>query len=63
MEKTLRALFDYQKFEENADLKKVIDSVHSKYGTRELDLDELEWVAAAGTPNLDPKKNPFGNQQ
>lgn len=64
MEKELKALFDYQKFEGNADLKKVIDSVHSRYTARELTFDEMDQVFAAGTPNLNPKKEkgPFGKQ-
>ena len=31
LEKKLRALFDYQKFEQNADLQNVIDRVHARY--------------------------------
>ena len=62
MEKKLKALFDYQKFAGNADLKEVIDSVHSKYQSRELNLDEMEWVAAAGTPTIDQKKDPLSSQ-
>ena len=52
MEKTLKSLFDFQKFEGNADLRQVIDSVHARHSVRELSLDEMEWVAAAGTPGL-----------
>ncbi len=48
MEKKLTTLFDYQKFEGNSDLRAVIDSVHSRYAVRELSLDEMEWVSAAG---------------
>ena len=51
MERTLTKLFDYQKFEKNADLERLIDSVHARYGMRELALDELEMINAAGTPN------------
>ena len=50
MERKLRGLFDYQKFEGNPALQGVIDSVHSRYQTRELNLDDLEQVFAAGTP-------------
>lgn len=53
MEGKLKALFDYQKFEGNSALQSVIDSVHSRYAVKELSLDEMEWVAAAGIP--DPK--------
>ena len=51
MEKKLRALFDYQKFEQNADLQNVIDRVHARYRTshaRMLDDDEADMVQAAG---------------
>ena len=47
----LSALFDFQKFDGNADLQRVIDSVHARYTVRELSMDEMEWVSAAGTPN------------
>ena len=58
MEKKLRALLDYQRFENNDELRRVIDSVHSRYavngtrsGVRELTLNEMSMLAAAGTPN------------
>lgn len=50
MSRTLKQLFDYQRFEENRDLRQVIDSVHARYAKRELDLDEMNTVAAAGMP-------------
>ena len=50
MSRTLKQLFDYQRFEENRDLRQVIDSVHARYANRELDLDEMDTVAAAGMP-------------
>jgi hypothetical protein len=49
MEKTLRRMFDYQRFEGNMALNQVINGVHARY-VRELSLDELETVAAAGEP-------------
>ena len=52
MEGKLKALFDYQKFEGNSALQSVIDSVHSRYAVKELSLDEMEWVNAAGVPEL-----------
>ena len=55
MEGKLKALFDYQKFEGNPALQSVIDSVHSRYAVRELSLDDMEWVSAAGDSN-DPEK-------
>jgi hypothetical protein len=56
MEKKLKALFDLQKFEENRNLQQVIDSVHAKYAVRELSLDDMEFVAAAGIPELQNKQ-------
>ena len=50
METKLTALMEYQKFEPNADLQRVIDAVHARYATRELSLDEMDLIAAAGTP-------------
>ena len=55
MENKLKALFDYQKFERNPALQQVIDSVHARYASRELNLDEMEWVNAAGTPDIKPE--------
>lgn len=52
MENKLKSLFDFQKFEGNPDLQQVIDSVHARHSVRELSLDEMEWVSAAGTPVL-----------
>ena len=55
MEKYLETMFGFQRFNENDRLQRVIDSVHARYNTadgksgmRELNLDEMEWVAAAG---------------
>lgn len=63
VEKTLRALLDYQRFEKNAELDRVIESVHARYGMgqarngiRELTLDEMSMLAAAGTPDPEKKK-------
>jgi len=56
MERTLKTLFDFQKYEGNSDLQSIIDSVHSRYAVKELSLDEMEWVAAAGSPDLQEKK-------
>ena len=50
MEKDLGLLFDYQKFENNAELQAVIDAVHRRRSARMLSDDEAEFVAAAGTP-------------
>ena len=61
MEKTLKGLFDFQKFEGNSELQQVIDSVHARYATRELDLSEMEFVSAAGVPV--PDKTDRRNKQ
>ena len=54
MERTLKTLFDYQKFEQNSKLQQVIDYVHARYTVRELTTDEMEWVSAAGIPEIKP---------
>ena len=59
MEAKLFRLFDFQDFERNAALQNVIDAVHARQSVRELELDDLEWVAAAGEPNQTP---PAGDQ-
>ena len=61
MESTLKALFDFQKFDGNPDLKRIISSVHAQQRKRMLTLDEAELVSAAGSPeaaiqNQDPTK-------
>ena len=55
MENRLRQLFDFQKFEGNASLQLVIDDVHARYAVRELDMDDMAWVNAAGSSS-DPEK-------
>ena len=58
MEKKLRALFQYQDFEKNAELQSVIDTVHARYGStaRMLSDEEADYVAAAGMPVTAPKR-------
>ena len=51
LEKKISMLFDFQKFEKNADLQSVIDAVHARYTARKLSDDEAELVAAAGMPD------------
>jgi len=61
MERKLSRLFDFQKFEGNASLQQVIDDVHSRYAIKELDLDDMEWVSAAGChDNPDGKRLTLG---
>ena len=63
----MNALFEFQKFDGNAHLRQVIDSVHARYGmkqnesgVRELTMDEMERLAAAGMPT--PKKKEEKNE-
>ena len=56
MEGKLKTLFDYQKFEGNSELQRVIDSVHARYAVKELSLGEMEWVSAAGIPEKSTRK-------
>jgi hypothetical protein len=52
MENTLTQLFDFLRFDGNQDLQQVVDSVHARYAAkRELSLDELSAVNAAGDPH------------
>lgn len=46
----LTLLFGYQRFEGNPNLRQAIDSVHGRYQARELSLDNLDMIAAAGAP-------------
>ncbi|MCR4922674.1 MAG: hypothetical protein K5931_01555 [Lachnospiraceae bacterium] len=51
MNNMISSLFDYQRFDENKDLKKIIDRVSDKYGIGKHGLsdDELTLVNAAGS--------------
>ena len=55
METMLNRLFDFQAFTREPALQEAIDSVHRRYEARELSLDEMEWVAAAGIPETKPE--------
>ena len=55
MEQTLKHLLDFQKFEGNAELQQIINSTHSRYAVRELSMDEMDWVNAAGIPETIPE--------
>ena len=56
LEEKLRLLFDFQKFEKNAELQAVIDAAHARHVARPLSDDEVESVAAAGMPGATKKK-------
>ena len=64
MERTLKRLFDYQKFDNNPELERLVDTVHSRYANRELSIDDVDQVFAAGVTGLlpkDRKKEKTGN--
>ncbi len=62
MEKKIGLLFDYQKYEKNADLQAVIDAVHARYSAKKLSDDEVEFVAAAGGSETALKRDrPLGD--
>ncbi len=50
MENKLMSLFDFQKFEGCGALDEVIGEVHARYAVRELSLDDMDVVFAAGMP-------------
>ncbi len=58
MESKLKKLFDYQRFENNKELGSIIDEVHGRYAARELSLDEMSFVSAAGAPEQMLKRKP-----
>lgn len=51
MERKLKSLFDYQKFEKNSRLEKLISETENRYA-RELSDDDLSFVNAAGDFNM-----------
>ncbi len=51
-DKTLDLLFDYQMFEQNAELQAIIDQVNARFPSRMLSDDEADLVAAAGLPEM-----------
>jgi len=54
----LSQLFDFQRFEKNDRLQRVIDEAHRRTVARELNDDELDQVAAAGVLNEQTPKKP-----
>lgn len=51
MEKKLKALFEFQRFENDPKLKSLIEETENRY-QRELSDDDLWMVNAAGVPDL-----------
>ena len=58
----LSKLFDFQRFEGNTRLQKVIDEAHRRIEARELNDDELDLVAAAGAQDASVLKKPGDHQ-
>ena len=52
MENKLRKLFEYQRFENNSRLAKIISETENRYSS-ELSDDDLEFVSAAGELKTD----------
>ena len=65
MERKLKALFDFQKYEQNADLQKIIDQVHARYNSRAqlLEDDDVEFVNAAGVQDSGMKEKSLLNKK
>ncbi len=57
MEKKLKKLFDYQKFEKNPRLEKLIGESEARYKAAELSDENLEMVSAAGEASAILKKH------
>lgn len=55
MEKRLKALFDYQRFEKNSRLADIVEQTESRYKV-ELSDEELFFVNAAGELNTENRK-------
>lgn len=54
----LNRLFDFQRFEGNTRLQKLIDEAHRRIDVRELTDEELDRVAAAGVPERSDRNGP-----
>ena len=63
MDRELSLLFDYQLFEQDAELQSVIDAVSARFPSRLLSDDEADLVAAAGQPEMALlRKNPLNKE-
>ena len=62
IEDTLKAIFDFQRFEGNDELEALIRDTFSRWGAA-LSEDELEQVSAAGEPSSPPagQEDPHDN--
>lgn len=57
MEKRLAALFEYQKYEKDPRLQRLIEETEARFG-RELNDDDLKNISAAGEIIPPPPKQP-----
>ena len=57
MENLLRGLFDRQSFAPDARLQAVIDDVQERYFPKELSMNELGKIYAAGKPEIDRRED------
>lgn len=57
MEKKLKRLFDYQRFEKNERLEKLIEESQARSKAAELSDESLEMVSAAGEASAIVKKH------
>lgn len=61
MEKILSQLFGYQEFERNPHLESLIKDCESRHSMKEISMDDLEGVNAAGSGSIksfDPFEEP-----
>ena len=67
MEELLKRLFDYQKFERNPALQRVLDETAAQYEARALSDDDVSGLFAAGDPDLKvpdpPEEEPRGHRR
>lgn len=60
MEALLRRLFDYQKFERDPSLQRVIDGITARREARALSDEDVNGLFAAGDPDLQVQDPPEG---
>lgn len=57
MEKKLKSLFDFQKFDGNSELADMIAATEKRFSkNQQLSDEDLSWISAAGTGMVDSKK-------
>lgn len=63
MDKELKGLFNFQHFQGNDKLNKVISATLDRYGMEEIELDDLDMVNAAGNANLGKTLGPSDKER